>query len=116
MTTIGFDVSKNELVGVRTDRSAQPKQTFVIPNTKEDICDFFEDLSRSRRKVLVAAEATGEYHRALALECLRRQIPIRLLNPITTKRSREPPCGGQRPICRMRSSSPNSHSRVKDRR
>lgn len=84
MTTIGFDVSKNELVGVRTDRSAQPKETYIVPNTKEDIATFFDKLSR--RKVVVAAEATGEYHRALALECLRREIPMRLLNPITTKR------------------------------
>jgi transposase len=85
MITIGFDVSKNELVAVRTDRSAKAKESFTIPNTKEEIERFFDTLS-PRRRVTIAAEATGEYHRALALECLRRDIPMRLLNPITTKR------------------------------
>ncbi len=35
--------------------------------------------------ITVSSEATAEYHRALALECLRSNIPFRLLNPIVTK-------------------------------
>lgn len=85
MTVIGFDVSKRELVGVRTDRSAKTKQRFVVENTQPRIQEFLERLKREYPKATVASEATAEYHRILALECVKRNIPFRLLNPIITK-------------------------------
>lgn len=85
MITIGFDVSKHELVGVRTDRSAAPKESFSLLNTPQAITRFFDTMTERYPKMLVVSEATAEYHRFLALECLKRGIPFRLLNPITTK-------------------------------
>lgn len=85
MTTIGFDVSKNDLYGVRTDRSAQEKESFQIPNTKESILQFLDGMTAKYPHLLIASEATNEYHRMLAQECVQRKIPFRLLNPILTK-------------------------------
>jgi transposase len=83
MTTIGFDVSKNELVGVRVDRRGRSMENYILPNTPDAIIAFLDGLAPSR--TLVAAEATAEHHRWLARACFDRKIAFRLLNPITTK-------------------------------
>lgn len=85
MNVIAFDVSKNELVGVRTNRSAAIKEQFVLENAQPTIAKFIQETKQKYPNVVVASEATAEYHRTLALECLKYGIPFRLLNPIITK-------------------------------
>lgn len=85
MNIIAFDVSKNELVGVRTNRSAILKDNFVLQNDRMVIKNFLEKNQRKYSNLLIGSEATAEYHRSLALECLRLNIPFRLINPIITK-------------------------------
>src|SRR3989338_6050326 len=85
MTIIGFDVSKNELVGARTNKSGLLKESLVLENTRGAITQFLEKTRQQYPKLLVASEATAEYHRILAEECIARQVPFRLLNPILTK-------------------------------
>ena len=81
MNIIGFDVSKHELVGVKITKGGVVKETYSIENTKEAI-DVFLD---GRKKITVGCEATAEYHNVLALSCIERGIPCRVLNPIVTK-------------------------------
>jgi len=83
MKIYAFDVAKDSLVAVRSDKSATAKQEFIINNTDKDINNFFDQLDDTN--ILVVAESTGDYHRRLALNCLERNIRFRLLNPITTK-------------------------------
>lgn len=85
MIVIGFDVSKHELVGVRTDRSTRIKEKIIIENSQQAIQKFLQRTTALHPNVIIASEATAEYHRTLALECLNRNIPFRLLNPIITK-------------------------------
>ena len=83
MKIFAFDVAKDSLVAVRSDKSAIAKQGFNISNTSKDINRFFDQIDNN--DIIVAAESTGDYHRNLALICLERNIRFRLLNPITTK-------------------------------
>lgn len=85
MNVIAFDVSKNELVGVRTNQSAAIKEQFTLENTQPTITEFLQETKQKYPHVIIASEATAEYHRTLALECLKYDIPFRLLNPIITK-------------------------------
>lgn len=85
MTIIAFDVSKNELVGVRINKRCVPLQSYQLQNSEDAIKNFFDEVELKYPASLVASEATAEYHRTLAQECIRRQIPFRLLNPILTK-------------------------------
>lgn len=85
MTIIGFDVSKDELVGVRINQRAAVQASFTIPNSPAAIDEFLDRLAAEHLHVTVTAESTGEYHRLLALACLAHGIPFRMLNPITVK-------------------------------
>ena len=85
MTIIGFDISKKELVGVRTDKSATIREKMIIPNDPDSIKTFVENIKNQYPHLIVASEATADYHRSLAEHCLRHQIPFRLINPILTK-------------------------------
>lgn len=85
MTIIGFDVSKKELVGIRTDKSALVKDKIIIPNSPESIQTFIEEAKSKYPHLMVASEATADYHRRLAECCLKSGIPFRLINPILTK-------------------------------
>lgn len=85
MTTIGFDVSKKELVGARVNQSGALKESYTIANTTEAIAVFLDGLLIDQRRLRIASEATAEYHRLLAQECLARGIPFALINPIMTK-------------------------------
>jgi len=85
MNIIGFDISKNEIVGVRIDRNGGIKESFTILNNQEEITNLLERMRAKYPKFVAASEATAEYHRILTLECLRLGIPFRLLNPICTK-------------------------------
>jgi len=85
MTIICFDVSKDELVGVRINQRAAIKETYTLPNTEGAISSFLEEVHASHPRLTVGSEATAEYHRPLALACLARTIPFRLVNPLVTK-------------------------------
>jgi transposase len=85
MVVVGFDVSKDSIYGARLDRSGTVKERVVLPNSEREIEALLTRLKSKYRHLLVASEATAEYHRPLALTCLRLGIPFRLLNPITTR-------------------------------
>jgi len=85
MIYIGIDVAKDSLVGVRIDRSSCAKESFYFPNTKENIEQFLDQITKKWKRVIIGSEATGYYHQALVLSCIQRGIPFRLLNPIVTK-------------------------------
>lgn len=85
MTIIGFDVSKNELIGTRINKRALPLELYSLPNEREALRAFLEKASKQHPRLLVASEATAEYHRILSEEAVRLSIPFRLINPILTK-------------------------------
>lgn len=85
MTIIGFDVSKKELVGILTDKSALVKDKIIINNDPESIGAFIEEAKSKYSRLMIASEATADYHRNLAEHCLKLGIPFRLINPILTK-------------------------------
>lgn len=83
MKILAFDVAKESLVAILSDKSAIVKQKYIINNTITDINRLLDQIDNTN--ILVVAESTGDYHRNLALTCLKRNIQFRLLNPITTK-------------------------------
>lgn len=85
MIVIGIDVAKDSLVGVRIDKSSCVKDTYIVSNTNEAIGNFLTKVTKKWKHLIIGSEATAEYHRTLALQCIERSIPFRLLNPITTK-------------------------------
>lgn len=84
MTIIAFDVSKDELVGVRADKNGAVKEHFTVPNTGGHIKAFLDALPPPHN-LLMGSESTGEYHRELAWQAVERGIPFKLLNPVLTK-------------------------------
>lgn len=85
MTVIGFDVSKDTLVGARIDRSGVVKEHLKLANTAAALLPLLELLRSQHKHLLIASEATGEYHRPLAGTCLELGMAFRLLNPLTVK-------------------------------
>lgn len=85
MNILGVDVAKDSLVAVLCDRSGKIKKTYTVFNTKEDIEGLIDEIYKKHNHLSVASEATGEYHLELAKCCVLKDIPFRLLNPITTK-------------------------------
>lgn len=85
MVVLGFDVGKDILYGARIDRSSKLKEHYVLDNTVAAIEPLLKQLRVRYKHLVVASEATAEYHRPLAQTCLRLGVPFRLLNPITTK-------------------------------
>jgi transposase len=85
MNVVGFDVGKDSIYGARIDRSMQVKERCVVDNTKDAIMPVLVDLRKRFKRLLIASEATAEYHRPLAELCIELGIEFRLLNPITTK-------------------------------
>jgi transposase len=85
MVVVGFDVGKDSIYGARLDRSGVVKEHWVLANSESEIEELLVRLKSKYRYLLVASEATAEYHRPLAFACLRLGVPFRLLNPITTK-------------------------------
>lgn len=85
MKIIGIDVSKKDLIGVRIDRSGKEVQKYKLANSPDSIDAFLAGISQDHKHITVAAESTSDYHRKLALACIERNIPFRLINPITTK-------------------------------
>lgn len=85
MTIIAFDVSKDELVGVRVNGRAQIQESYPLKNNVAVINTFLDAAHAAHPRFTVASEATAEYHRTLALACLARKIPFRLVNPLVTK-------------------------------
>jgi transposase len=85
MTIIAFDVGKQELVGARIGRNAELRETYRVLNEPGAIAAFLDAARERHTHLLVASEATPEYHRPLAVACLARRIPFRLVNPLVTK-------------------------------
>lgn len=85
MITIGIDVSKETMVGVALNRFSKVKEEFNFENNKIDIDKWISSITSKYKKITVASEATAEYHRLLALSCLKSGLSYRLLNPIITK-------------------------------
>jgi transposase len=85
MVVVGFDVGKDTLFGARVDRSGVVKEHYQLANTTDAITPVVESLRARFKHLLLASEATAEYHRPLAQVCLALGVPFRLLNPITTK-------------------------------
>lgn len=85
MAIIGVDVAKLSLVAVRTSSTGVIKEDFQLENNEEKIVEWLDQLQTKHKYLLIASEATGDYHNVLAKTCLRRHIPFRLMNPILTK-------------------------------
>lgn len=85
MTIIGFDVSKNELVAVATNKRGTVVASHVMQNQSTAIDLFLEQCQEKYPHLVMGSEATGEYHNVLAKACLEKEIPFFLLNPIVTK-------------------------------
>lgn len=85
MVVVGFDVGKDNLFGARLDRSGVVKEHWELVNTQAALLPVLRSLRRKYKHLLVASEATAEYHRPLAQLCLTLNIPFSLINPITTK-------------------------------
>lgn len=85
MTIIGIDVSKDELVGVRINKSGQQQDEYCVANTQAAIDLFLASLTEKHKRLVIACESTGDFHRELAFACFGKEIPFRLLNPITTR-------------------------------
>lgn len=85
MAIIGVDVSKLSLVAVRTSSNGLVKESFEIPNNDGEIGGWLDKLKSLHKYLLVASEATAEYHIPLAKACLSREITFHLINPILTK-------------------------------
>lgn len=85
MVVVGFDVGKDMVFGAQLDRSGQVKQRWELANTSGALLPVLKALRRSYKHLLVASEATAEYHRPLAELCLSYNIPFSLINPLTTK-------------------------------
>jgi transposase len=60
-------------------------ESYQIGNTTAEITQLITNLKGRHKKVIFACESTGDYHRDLALACLKEDILFRLINPITTK-------------------------------
>jgi transposase len=85
MAVIGFDVAKDNIVAARVSGNGRLKESFAIANNEDEITSCLEKLKIKYASLLLASEATGDYHVTLAKACLVRKIPFRLINPITTK-------------------------------
>jgi len=71
MVVVRFDVSKDSIYGARLDCSGTVKERAVLPNNEREIEVLLTRFKSKYRHLLVASEATAEYHRPL--------------NPITTR-------------------------------
>lgn len=85
MTIIAFDVSKDELVGVRINKRAKALEQYRLSNTPEAIADLLKQAQSAHAHLTIASEATADYHRMLARITLDLGIAFRLINPILTK-------------------------------
>lgn len=85
MAIIGVDVAKLSLVAVRTSSTGIVRESFELENNEVEISKWIDKLMSKHKYLLVASEATGDYHNVLAKACLTRGIKFRLLNPILTK-------------------------------
>ena len=86
MNVVGFDVAKDSLVAARIDKSGIVKEHWDIANSELAIKPLLIYLRDNYKHLVVASEATGDYHRLLALTCLDLGINFKLLNPLTVKR------------------------------
>ncbi len=73
------------MVGVALNRFSKVKEEFEFGNNKDGIENWVSYIVGKYKNITVASEATAEYHRNLALACLKSGLNYRLLNPIITK-------------------------------
>jgi transposase len=79
---IAFDVSKDELVGVRMHTSGRVANRYAVKNNPAAIGSFLDTAEQVR---FIGSEATGPHHTFLAEACLERHITFKLMNPLITK-------------------------------
>lgn len=81
---VGIDVAARKLdLCLEQDGTAQ---FATIDNTVEAIRQYAREYKLTKRNCLVGVEATNDYHFAATRYFLKRSIPVRILNPIVTKR------------------------------
>ena len=85
MFTLGFDVSKDKLDGSLINRSAEQKQILVVTNDLAAITKCLKTIRSKHRKLTIGCESTGQYHLNLIRVCLALGLPLKLINPLTTK-------------------------------
>ena len=85
MIIIGIDISKKELVGVRINRAGKEVQNYKFENSSNAINTFLNDIIQKHKHIVIATESTSYFHQRLALACIKKNIPFRLINPITTQ-------------------------------
>ena len=84
MAVIGVDVAKSSVVAVRVSSGGIVKENFELDNNADTLGVWLDTLKATHNRLVVASEATGDYHNILAKCCLSRGISFRLLNPILT--------------------------------
>lgn len=84
MAVVGVDVSKDTLAATRVSSGGIVKERYELDNTESAILEWLNTLKRKHKHLVVASEATGDYHNLLAKCCLSLKISFRLLNPILT--------------------------------
>lgn len=85
MTIIAFDVSKDELIGVRINKRARVLEQYRLSNAPDTIAGFLKQAQSDHAHLTIASEATADYHRVLAQTALDLGMAFRLINPILTK-------------------------------
>lgn len=84
MAVIGVDVSKDSLAATRVSSGGIVKERYELENKVSAISEWLRELHTKHKYLVVASEATGDYHNTLAKCCLEKNISFRLLNPILT--------------------------------
>ena len=82
---VGVDVSKDELVGYRSDLGCMER----IANTLEGIERYLEALATTGQPVVIAVEATGRYHEALEIAALERGHTVYRVDGFRVSRFRD---------------------------
>jgi transposase len=82
MLHLAMDISKEEVV-FYADRL---QKHFEVPNTAEAIQAFLQQQAFDPQTTLVGCEATGDYHMQACLAVLEFGYPVKVLNPILTKK------------------------------
>lgn len=81
---VGIDVASRKL-DVYLEQDGR-RQYAIIENTAEAIAQYAKEHKLSKENCLVGLEATNDYHFVATRFFLKKGIPVRILNPIVTKR------------------------------
>ncbi|MBI1833631.1 MAG: IS110 family transposase [Candidatus Andersenbacteria bacterium] len=81
---VGIDVASRKLdMCIEQDGK---QQYATIENTAQAIAQYAKEHKLSRKNCLVGLEATNDYHFVVTRFFLKKGIPVRIMNPIVTKR------------------------------